>query len=152
MLNFPEISHVAVVVTSLETSLVELGEQFGLTFAEIRTVDLPLRTETTDRRVRLRVTYSQQGPPFLEVIEALEGTPWTQVQGASSIHHVGGYVDDVDAEAKRLVDSGLPIEFTGMPHYVYLRGPMGLRFELLPSASRVRHMAWIRGEQFDELE
>lgn len=98
--------HVGYVVPDLERAMAELGESLRLTWTPVRarprTVHLPDR----DEEVTFRVTFSVEGPPHVELIEAVPGTPWAALDGA---HHVGHWADDVEAEAGRLAAGGLPL-------------------------------------------
>jgi hypothetical protein len=85
----------------------------------------------------VRVCYSQQGPPWLELLEGAPGSPWDPAVVAGP-HHVGCWVDDLAAASRRLAEQGLPVELDARPvgaQRVYHGAPRsGLRVELFPAS------------------
>ena len=60
-------------------------------------------------RVPLRFCYSVDPPMHIELVEGSGGSVW-DAGDAPGTHHVGVWVDDVDAEAERLVSLGWSLE------------------------------------------
>ncbi|MGW7412718.1 VOC family protein [Streptomyces sp. NPDC054863] len=52
------------------------------------------------------MTYSRQGPPYLELLELLPGSVWSK----PGLHHVGFWTADVAAESARITAAGFPLE------------------------------------------
>ena len=129
--------HVAVVVADLDRAMNELGELLGLTWHE------PfggagyqlLHGEIVDSNVR--VTYSRQGPPYLELLQQCPGTVWAE----TGLHHIGIWVDDAHAESKRFAAAGADLEAVGVTSDgtwvggCYHRTSDGLRVELVDIAT-----------------
>ena len=130
-----KIWHIAFAVPNLEQAMVDFSAAFELTWRPIREVRLTLADEAGDRHeVLCRVTFSHQRGPAIELFEAVPGTPLA-VRNGSSFHHLGGWVDDFEAEGERFERLGWPC-FTSADlsmHSVAIdirRGPHGLLAEL----------------------
>ncbi|SRR5579875_241283 len=100
-----------IIVPDLERALEELNRAFGYTFSPIFEGHLPLRGSEGDALIPLRVAYSKQFP-HLEVIEERPGTYLVAPPG-TSLHHIGAWVDDLDAESTRLEGLGMPMTLCG---------------------------------------
>jgi hypothetical protein len=96
--------HFGVVVDDLDRACAELGEALHLTWAGVQR-----RTSTMDTpdglvEVDVAFAYSLQGPPYLELLERRDGSPFDTV----GLHHIGVWAEDGAAESDRLGDLGLP--------------------------------------------
>ncbi|HEX4518322.1 MAG TPA: VOC family protein [Gaiellaceae bacterium] len=133
-------SHVCLAVSDLERAQVDLGASLGLTWAAVRMVDTGAG--------EIRLTYSRQGPPFLELVEGAPGSLWDP--GVSTPpHHTGYWSDDVEADSARLRAEGMEVVLDGTAHgrrFVYLRSRHGLTIELTDVQRRPAILAWIAGE------
>src|SRR6202022_3717025 len=98
--------HTASVVPDLEKAREEPGRGLALTWTEPRISERVIHTETGDQEVTLRVVFSYEGPPHVELVEAQPGTIFGGAE--MSVHHVGVWTDDVNAASERLVEQGLP--------------------------------------------
>jgi hypothetical protein len=96
--------HVAFVVPDLEEAMSRYHQALGCDWTSIRDRTRPLTTPEGTEDVRLRVVFSVQGPPHIELIERAPGTLW---DGPETMHHIGYWVDDVRAESARLAGCGL---------------------------------------------
>jgi hypothetical protein len=54
----------------------------------------------------LRVAYSRQGPPYLELIQVLKPAGPFSSEDAARIHHVGSWCEDLATAEGDLVDGG----------------------------------------------
>lgn len=146
---YENIYHMGLVVPSLDRAMAEFADQLGLTWAPERLARVTVR----DRAGRVtpcevRVSYSHQGPPYFELIEAFGDGVWSAAE-AGRIHHLGAFVDDVQAERKRLEALGLVTEATavlpdGTPGgFAYLNNAYGVRVELVSAASRDNIKEWV---------
>src|ERR1700733_14565441 len=88
------------------------------------------------QNVLLKIAYSCQGPPFLELIERVPASPWSIAGG---IHHLGYAVDDVRAVGRELQSAGLDtIAYIKNDHEhdnlswrtAYFKNQMGVTIEL----------------------
>jgi catechol 2,3-dioxygenase-like lactoylglutathione lyase family enzyme len=122
--------HIGIAVPDLKKGQQELGEVFGLRWRPARVRRLTL-ADAAGRpcEVECHVAFSLGGPFAVEVWQAIPGTPLDLPQGGG-VHHIGYWVDDLTAEAKRLDGLGYPGYATagGMP--LLNRGPAGTLIEL----------------------
>jgi hypothetical protein len=103
--------HVGMIVPKVETVMEELGALLGLTWDGIYDQMMPTyEPEKGFREIPLRVGYSRD-LPFLELIEAVPGTPWElDKNGGSNLHHLGFFTDDLSADATTVGHTFCPIE------------------------------------------
>ena len=125
--------HVGIVVEDLEAAMTELSTTIGLTWRAPH--------HSTYGEWEIKVVYSIEGPPFIELVQGGAGGPWDSSRG-SPIDHIGYYAEDVVAEAERLAEAGLTFDFD--PHTVgkggtfcYLKAvAAGARIELVSATTR----------------
>lgn len=120
-------SHVGLVVTDLEASLERLRRLAR--WVEMEPVAVPFRVGDGDGMTladNLRLAWACLGELHVELIEALDGTPWSR-ELAGGLHHIGWWVDDVAAGSDQLRVAGLSCEAAdwtadGRPrHFAYHR-------------------------------
>lgn len=117
--------HIGIAVPDLEKGKKELGEVFGLRWRPARVRKLTLADAAGQSyEVECHVVFSLGGPFAVEVWQAIPGTPLDMPQ-AGGIHHIGYWVDDIAAEAKRLDALGHPSYATAGPTPLLNRGPAG---------------------------
>lgn len=84
-----------------------------------------------------RIAFTTGGPPFIELIEGADGSPWDASAGAR-FDHIGFWSSDVERGSRRLEREGLPVDFSGCPHgrpFVYHRmDSVGARVELVDAS------------------
>ena len=119
--------HIGIAVPALDKGQKELGEVFGLRWRPARVRKLTL-TDAAGRpsAVECHVAFSLGGPCAVEVWQAIPGTPLDMPQ-AGGVHHIGYWVDDLAAEAKRLDALGYATAGTTP---LLNRGPAGTLIEL----------------------
>ncbi len=99
--------HVGVLVNEIESAMVRFGELLGLTFGEPLTLRFDEVIEEGRRVDRdLRLVYSIEGPPFLELIEAQDDGVWGRQHG-EGLHHIGVWQDALEARLIELAASGV---------------------------------------------
>jgi hypothetical protein len=121
--------HIGIAVRDLEKGQKELSEVFGLRWRPARVRKLTLLD--ADGRlfaVECHVVFSLGGPFAVEVWHAISGTP-LGVPAAGGVHHIGYWVDDLAAEAKRLDALGYPSYATAGTTPLLNRGPSGALIE-----------------------
>jgi catechol 2,3-dioxygenase-like lactoylglutathione lyase family enzyme len=149
MAGLTEISHVGIVVPDLEAACDDLSRALGLTWAKPAEQLVVGRSATGLTRTPVLLSWSVQGPPYVELLQGPPGTPWAAA-GARRLHHVGYWVDDVAAESERLDQAGLTLEVAGeddqgrRAEYAYhLDG--SVRVEVLDRRRRRMLERWIAG-------
>jgi len=140
VINYQDLFHVGVRVPDLDVAMEELGDSLGLTWSETRENPAQsLWTPSTGLQdIHLRYTYSAEGPQHVELLEGAPGSFWDG-NDRGGAHHVGVWVDDVDAESDRLIAAGWtlvgaqndPDGGTGYGMFTYLQPPSGLIVELV---------------------
>jgi catechol 2,3-dioxygenase-like lactoylglutathione lyase family enzyme len=147
VLRGEDLYHTGIVVADLDQALDDLAARGGYRFAEPMTADLSIRTPAGQSTVAFRATYSCGPGPLVEVIQQVPGTHWTPVAG-SGLHHLGYWVDDIEAESAALVASGVPLEAAGLAPdgrvmYSYHYGGEGIRYEIVDRMAKPFIDAWI---------
>jgi hypothetical protein len=125
--------HVGIVVADLEAAMRELTNAVGLTWRE------PSRSQYGAWDIE--VSYSVEGPPYLELIRGCGDGPWT-LAGAPRIDHIGWATSNVVEESERLIGIGVDVDFdpsSVSPNrsgvFCYHRAPAsGVRIELVTGA------------------
>jgi len=85
---------------------------------------------------KIRMAFANVGPLQIELVQCIEGrifqSRFLDAWG-EGIHHIGFYVDDVDAEVKKLVSQGVKLFVHDEGHFAYLDGggAGGAIFELI---------------------
>jgi catechol 2,3-dioxygenase-like lactoylglutathione lyase family enzyme len=121
--------HIGFAVPDLPESQKEFGEVFGLRWRPARVRRLTL-ADAAGRpyEVECHVVFSRGGPFAIEVWQAIPGTPLDVPEGGG-VHHIGYWVDDLAAEAKRLGALGYPGYATVGTTPLLNRGPAGTLIE-----------------------
>ena len=140
--------HLGIQVEDLEQACALLGDLFGLTFAEpITGWPIAVRVDDEVEESEGRFTVSRQGPPYLEVTENVAGSKvWHSDGRPMAFHHLGFWVDDVEAASQRLVEAGYPVQAGGLDErggyrYTY-HEVAGLRVEMADAAARPAFERW----------
>ena len=93
-------------------------------------------TDAKGRPWNIRMAFAYLGPVQIELVQCTEGrifqSRFLDTWG-EGLHHLGFYVDDVDAEAADLVAQGAKLLITDPGNFAYLDagGPGGAIFELM---------------------
>lgn len=142
--------HFGYVVPELAEAMERLTASAGLRWAAARTRPTLLRTPAGEISTHVYLTYSMQGPPYLELIEEQPGTIWGREH--AGFHHMGywsgRFTDDIDTltNAGFEFEAGAVDEHGALTRFAYLREPhTGLRIELRDEARRPQMEQWLRG-------
>lgn len=115
--------HVGMAVPDLDRGRAEIGELFGLTWRPVITRSMTVTDEAGRvQDVDVQVTFSLGGPFAVELWQEIPGTPLATPAGGW-FHHLGYWVDDHEAEKKRLAGLGWPPFMTSEPGLLLSRGP-----------------------------
>jgi catechol 2,3-dioxygenase-like lactoylglutathione lyase family enzyme len=123
--------HIALAVPRLETGMDEVGAALGVSWRPVQELETTVRDGSgVVHPAPVWVTYSTGGPPAIELVQCIPGTPLDAPAGAP-FHHVGVWVDDLAAESDRLAAAGWTFfAATGVGRQALMRGPSGLVVEL----------------------
>ncbi|MBV9509282.1 MAG: VOC family protein [Caulobacteraceae bacterium] len=132
------IYHLAYRAPNLVEAMAAMSKSLGATWAEPFEVD-----GTWDKpgggtdEAQLRIAYSLQGPPFIELIEHVSGPPDSLfAEPPGGVHHIGVYAERWRDETARLVAAGFIHELNGSG-LAFLRDPLtGIRYEVVSFRGR----------------
>jgi hypothetical protein len=139
-----EYTHVGILVERLEPAMERLTEALGIRWLGPveRSTTTMIDGEGRDRSAPFRLAYGLDGPPHYELMEMQPGHYYDSAL-AEGLHHVGGFVDDLEAELTRLTRLGIMPEMTmkrpnGEPTAVYFApGTLsGIRYEIVDGRLR----------------
>ena len=118
--------HVGIIVEDLESAMGELGRALELSWHEPH--------ERSYDGSTIRVCFSKEGPPYLELIEGQPGSHWSTDSGPH-LDHLGYWSSDFQADVERLEAAGMSLDIDGVKmggRFNYHRSPSaGLRIELI---------------------
>lgn len=140
-LEHAELFHTGIVVDDLASAKEEFGDLFGITWFEGGAV-VRMLTPDGSRIVRSAYALSAEGPHHIELTKSVEGTVWS-VTGTGHAHHLGYWVDDVEAASAALTSLGVEHVATVSPNKedaigfcAYHQGRNGLYVEVVSRALR----------------
>ncbi len=89
---------------------------------------------------KIRMAFAYLGPVEIELVQSLEGRIFQSKfidKWGEGVHHLGFYVDDVDADVTKLVKQGASLLIHDPGRFAYLDagGPGGAIFELMQRRS-----------------
>lgn len=141
-----DLYHVGMTVPDLSAAMEQFSLAFGFDWASVRESMPTVIVDGEPRTAEIAVTYSVQGPPYLELVEERSGDIW----GANglSLTHVGYWAKDVTAAKRGLEAAGLATRMHapdngGPMRYSYHQTPSGLWIELVHTAFRDQLTNWI---------
>ena len=149
-------SHVGLLVHDLDAAVARFGEVLNLTFAQPNVAHVDhMEEDGKVEPIDLRITYSQQGPPYYELIETQEGGGIYSKEYGEGLHHIGLWEPDCEARLDTLKSKGLEpqaIQYTAKNRIavVYFRpaGLHGMRLEIIDQAHQPSIEEWINGGVF----
>jgi len=151
VIDFQRLFHSGLRVDDIEAAMDDLGAALGLTWCELqRRPQMVWTQEDGSREVDLQFVYSRGGPQHVELLEAPPGTPW-HAGDQPGLHHLGVWVDDLPAEAARLIAGGWTVTLAQKPPgdgygaFAYLQPPTGLLVELVDARLEPRFERWFAG-------
>ncbi len=147
--------HIGLLVPELDSAIERFGDVLGVRFAD----RVFQHTEYFDdggvvQDLTLHLTYSIDGPPYYELIEA-QGDGLYSLKHGAGIHHVGVWEADCEAKreelrAKGMTEEGAIYRPDGSIIVSFFEpGPLGgMRLELADLALKEGHEAWLEGGEF----
>ena len=142
MIEYEGLFHIGVIVPDMSKGLEDIARRFGASFPDPRDAQVSIRYRGEVQSVPVKFAYSQQGPPYIEVIQAVPGTVWEATSG-SRIHHLGVFCNNVEDEIGRLEAEGytyegasLGADGVSLAGAQYINNDSGIRLELLAGEMR----------------
>ena len=144
--------HYGVLVHDLDAAIDRFGEVHGFTFNPPTPILLRRMVYLgKESPLSFRATYSKQGPPYIELIEA-SGDGFYRAEQGEGPHHLAFWDPDLamnkaqylehknlKLEAEILTPEGQPFAWYSKPE-----GAHGTRFEFIDEAARPDIEEWIR--------
>ena len=135
--------HVGLVVTDLATTAAQYTDLFGLRWATPRRTTLPVMIDGERVEPELVVSYSLNGPPYVELMQELAGHVW----GADALRldHIGFWTPDLDAAVAEFEQRGLPSvvrEVAERNRFSFHRSGGGTWLELVATSFEAQLTAW----------
>jgi catechol 2,3-dioxygenase-like lactoylglutathione lyase family enzyme len=135
-----DLFHVGILVHDIDEAIARFTEVLGLTFNPPIMLEVDLGHEGP---LVLPVTYSQEGPPYLELIQMTGAGVFAPGQG-EGFHHIGLYVPDMaDSLARREGPMGVQVDETFLTEAKTMRtwyskpsSVHGVRLEFVDEARR----------------
>lgn len=148
--------HVGILVENLEAAIDRFSKVLGLTFNDPLMAEFECLEDPDPHEGFVRCTYSRQGPPFIELLEANGAGLFSLAQG-QGVHHMGFWDPDVDVQCGFLSGHGVEREARvanpdGTTFSLFTRPEdlFGLRLEVLHDASREGTERWIATGSFED--
>jgi catechol 2,3-dioxygenase-like lactoylglutathione lyase family enzyme len=141
--QFAELFHTGVVVEDIDAAIAAYTAT-GVTFTEVRDITLDVIVDGARRTEHMLAAYTKEGPPYLELIQELDGDIWGS--NALNLNHLGYWVDDVEAAAGKLEQAGFALRLrpaASPPRLAYLSGPGNVWVELVAPAVRASLAQWL---------
>jgi hypothetical protein len=146
--------HVAVLVEGLETAMADFGAALGLTFHDPITAEFGRLEDPDPHESFVRCTYSREGPPYIELLEA-NGDGIFSLKHGEGVHHVGLWHPDVTGACEALSNRGVGTEARVISPdgelFVFFNDPSklhGTRFEFLDDVAQESTEHWIKTGEF----
>lgn len=143
---------IGIVVPDRDTAMATLSDVFGVTWVHaVRNLDILHGDQP--QNLDLPIAIARQGPVHLELIGAVDGSPWDPGHG---LDHVAYWAEDLAGTAASMEDAGFRREVTYQGEvsplgFTYHRAPSGLRVEHVDASRRNAMMSWIAGGAYPDI-
>jgi catechol 2,3-dioxygenase-like lactoylglutathione lyase family enzyme len=140
-----DLYHVGIVVPDARAAMQQYSDALGFTWTELGTTTFNAAVDGYVRQARIAVTYSREGPPYLELVEELSGGVWAA--DALALDHVGLWTDDLAGTVQRMEAAGFPSRVRHAPApgepelFSYHDSGAGTWWEVVSTAFRPRLQA-----------
>ena len=143
----PDLYHIGLAVPDIRAAMAQYSAAFGFSWARIHESTPEVVVDGERRRAQITVTYSIQGPPYLELVQERRGSIW----GADgfALSHVGFWAEDFSAGMRALDEAGLVARVHGIgpdgraARFSYHRSGGGLWIELVHTSFKSELSGWI---------
>jgi len=144
--------HVGILVADLEAAVKRFSDVLDLGFHPIQVSTVETRGPIIDN-VTTRMTYSLEGPMYIELIEGSDDEGPFSISQGEGLHHLGVWTQTFAEYQARDAAACLPVVTTVHPGpgdpMVWLTDPRGLygaRIEYLDDRLRPPMESWLRGD------
>ena len=131
------------------SDLMQARETLGMTFGAQWTAEQCVQFPDYD----FRYVFSLTGPPYLELCQGAPGSPFYRPEGGITLHHLGYWTDDFEADAQRMLGAGLQQEWEmmsgGRRLAAHFRAADGLVCELIDISRRAPFLELIRSARVE---
>jgi hypothetical protein len=139
-----DLFHVGFVVHDVEAAMSELTAATGVHWRDVGHRRISTRLCDGVRNLDYTAVYTIEGPPHIELVGAMAGTPWWPA-GPGQLHHLGYHADDLAAASAAMEKAGLrraacdTTGANGVPAlFAYYQAAGGYFIELLSTKARPR--------------
>jgi Glyoxalase/Bleomycin resistance protein/Dioxygenase superfamily len=142
-----ELYHIGLTVPDLGAAMEQYTATLGFTWATIHESTPEVIVDGKRRQAEIAVTYSIQGPPYLELVQERRGSIWGT--DGLALTHVGFWAEDLSAGRSALDESGLVARVhdaspDGRPaRFSYHPFAGGLWIELVHTSFKAQLADWI---------
>jgi catechol 2,3-dioxygenase-like lactoylglutathione lyase family enzyme len=146
------LNHIGILVEDLEEGISRYSKILGVRFRPpFHGKFAGLEQNGVVAPAELLLTYSMEGPVYVELMQATGDGVWSAKHGFG-LHHFGGFVSDITAQTRRLAQAGLRPEASAytpggelLLSYFRPGDLMGTRYELLSEKLRPGWETWVAG-------
>jgi catechol 2,3-dioxygenase-like lactoylglutathione lyase family enzyme len=147
--------HVGILVHDLGEAIDRYADVLGITFVDPAVARAELQEPWREETIDLRVAYSNQGPPYIELLEA-QGDGLYSIHQGEGMHHLGVWESDCEGRLEELTTrKGMrteAVQFTPertiIVAYFYPGHLHGTRLEIVDEGRRPMMEDWITGGEF----
>jgi catechol 2,3-dioxygenase-like lactoylglutathione lyase family enzyme len=151
------LSHVAFLVQDLDAAMEKVGDTLGIRFLPPILAEVPILEQgSSSTTTRLRLSWSREGPPHVELIEA-QGDGLYSAGRGEGFHHLGTWQEDFNALFARLDERGIPTEAlqrerdrSVIASYTLPSSLYGMRLEFVSEMRKTDIQLWLQGGEWGE--
>jgi catechol 2,3-dioxygenase-like lactoylglutathione lyase family enzyme len=102
--------HVGILVDDIGAAMTRLTDVLGVTFREPHTFQVILESDGTSRPSEVVASYSNEGPPFVELLQSQDDDgPFGRVHG-EGLHHVALWEKSIEDRLRKLEAKHVRVE------------------------------------------
>jgi Glyoxalase/Bleomycin resistance protein/Dioxygenase superfamily len=144
--------HVGILVADLDEAMERFSQKLGLTFAPVNDMEIDAEDDNGSFKQKMKATYSVQGPPHIELLEAT-GDGIFSLKNGEGVHHLGLWCPVWNEYHEQGEHRCLPVAMKinlipGADPTMWLSNPAdlhGTRLEFVSEPMKPGLEAWING-------
>lgn len=98
--------HVGILVRDLDEAIARFSDTFRCSFAKPFDFAVDAFADPDPRPLTVHATFSQGGPPYVELIQGHPDEGFFRIDLGERLHHIGVWAEDVEAKAAELEAEG----------------------------------------------